>query len=48
MASTKVEVHVQKVRFKSYGRQGLATFDWDRATGCYCKAMDCEVENRGR
>jgi twinkle protein len=36
--STRVEVHVQKVRFKSFGRQGMAMFEWDRATGRYRSA----------
>lgn len=33
--STRVEIHVQKVRFKSFGRQGMMSLEWDRATGCY-------------
>lgn len=34
-SSTRVEVHVQKVRFKSFGRQGMAEFEWERSTGRY-------------
>jgi twinkle protein len=29
------EIHVRKVRFKWVGRQGMATLDYDRATGVY-------------
>ena len=33
--STKVEIHVKKVRFKSVGREGIVTLHYDRATGRY-------------
>ena len=33
--STKVEIHVLKVRFKSVGREGIVTLHYDRATGRY-------------
>lgn len=40
--TTFTDVHVQKVRFKTFGRQGLATFEWDRATGRY-RTVDQEA-----
>lgn len=33
--SQDVEIHVQKVRFKHIGKQGMATLKWDKVTGRY-------------
>lgn len=33
--SAKVEVHVQKIRFKNVGRPGIVSLDYDYETGCY-------------
>lgn len=34
-ASPEVQIHVQKVRFKHMGRQGMATLNYDKTTGRY-------------
>lgn len=36
------EVHVQKVRFKSIGRLGVARFTWDKITGRYTEVYDVQ------
>lgn len=36
------EVHVQKVRFKSLGRLGVARFTWDKVTGRYTEVYDVQ------
>jgi twinkle protein len=36
----RTHVYVQKVRFKWYGKPGMAEFDWNKETGCYS-----EIEN---
>jgi twinkle protein len=33
-----VEIHVQKIRFKHIGKQGMATLKWDKVTGRYFEA----------
>jgi hypothetical protein len=35
MATGKVEVHVQKIRFKNHGEIGMQAFDYDRVSGRY-------------
>jgi twinkle protein len=42
--TARVEVHVQKVRFKSYGRQGMGEFKWDRGTGCYYPVLEVRLK----
>lgn len=37
--SSTVEIHVQKVRFKHIGRQGMVQLDYDRVTGRYTAPM---------
>lgn len=39
------EVHIQKVRFKSMGKLGLARFAWDKVTGRYTELYDEGGEN---
>lgn len=38
------EVHVQKVRFKSIGRLGVARFTWDKVTGRYTEVYDVQSD----
>lgn len=38
--SDRVEIHVQKVRFKHIGHIGLAELRWDKVTGRYYEAPD--------
>lgn len=42
----EVEVHVQKVRKKFVGRQGVAILNWDRVTGCYHAPLYPHFEKR--
>lgn len=37
--TSEVQIHVQKIRFKHIGRQGVASLNWDRATGTYAEPL---------
>ncbi len=41
--SDRVEIHVQKVRFKHNGHIGLADLCWDKVTGRYFEAPDIAI-----
>lgn len=38
LAQPRVQIHVQKVKFKLFGHVGMAELDWDRVTGRYTNA----------
>jgi twinkle protein len=37
--SNETQIHVQKVRFKHMGKQGMVTLRWDRVTGQYTEPL---------
>jgi twinkle protein len=43
-----VEAHIQKVKFKLYGRVGMVPFKWDRVTGRYHEIPSLRDVNRYR
>lgn len=42
MKTNKVEIHIQKVRFKDVGRVGIGVLEYDRNTGQYHQALNQE------
>jgi twinkle protein len=39
------QIHVQKVRFKHMGKQGMVTLKWDRISGQYNEPLGPRVQN---